>query len=379
MRVVFLIDSLGAGGAERSTAALVPVLVRKGIECSVCVLESRRPGFEDELTAAGVDVTVLGAPNVASAVLPARRLLRRERADIVHTALFRADQVGRLAAIGTRTRVVSSLVNMPRLDRYGWESSVPAWKTSTVNLLDRVTGRCVTRFHAVTEGVASAFVESYRLPAGKVSVVERGRDAAVLNPIVDVAAVRESLGIREGQRILLALGRHERQKAYPDMIAAFAALDDPTTELLIAGREGDGTAELRAAIERHTDVESRIHVLGHREDVPDLLAAAHALVVASRFEGAAGVVLEAMAAGVPIVSTELAGLRGVLVDEQNALLVPAGRPDRLARALHRLLADDDLRGLLIERGRSDFDARFTLEGSADRMIAMYASVSEGHH
>jgi glycosyltransferase involved in cell wall biosynthesis len=191
---------------------------------------------------------------------------------------------------------------------------------------------------------------------------------------MDVDSVRSSLGIPEEHRMVLALGRHEKQKGYPDLLAAFGLLDRSDTHLVIAGREGSATPDVRRALDDLGDHADRVHVIGHRSDVGSLLAAADALTVSSLFEGAAGVVIEAMAARVPIVSTQLAGLEGVLIDEVNAVTVPGHRPDLLAAALERVLSDPVLRSRLVDAAFADFHERFTLDMSAGRMVDLYRSV-----
>jgi glycosyltransferase involved in cell wall biosynthesis len=383
VRVLFVLDSLGAGGAERSTALLLPSLRERGVDVAVVVLRSEIEGSEAEVRSLGIDVHVLEAGGIISQTRQLRRHIVDLQPDIVHTAIYAADQVGRLASAGARTRVISSFVNVPRLRRFRTPADPPAWKIDLVNLCDAITGRLfVDRYHAVTPGVADLYAAAYRIPTKRVSVVERGRPTESLRErsAERRRSARESLGLGDEHRIVLAAGRQEHQKDHVGLVRAIAELaaTDPQVHLLIAGREGNATAALRREIDATTGASAFVHVLGHRSDVPDLLVVADVMALPSIFEGTAGVALEAMALGTPIVSTELEGMLGILEHERNALVVPQRDPSAMAAAIRRLLDDPKLAQRLATEARADFLDRFTLDRSAERTVEMYRRVIAEH-
>jgi len=218
--------------------------------------------------------------------------------------------------------------------------------------------------------VARTKARELHVSLDRVRVAERGRDPRLFQP-ADVearAAARSELGLRSDDFVLLAVGRQEPQKEYPDLIRAFdAATTSRSMRLLIAGREGAATPEIRTAIERARKAD-HIELLGQREDIPRLLGAADAVICASSREGAAGALIEAMAAGVAVLCVELDGLAGVLEDEVNALVVPR---QRLAMGIGRLADDPGLRQRLADAGRSSFLTRFTVESSAAGLADVY--------
>ena len=383
MKVLFLLDSLGAGGAERSTALLLPFLVDRGVEVGVVVLRHEDKGSEAEVRSLGIDVQIIDAHGLRSRAQEVRRHVRRSRPDILHTAIYAADQVGRLASAGLETKVISSLVNVPRLRRFRSAADPVAWKTDLVNLFDAATGRLfVDRFHAVTPGVASMYSKAYRISPSRISVVERGRSADDLGfrSLERTQRVRESLGISTETRVVVAAGRHEFQKAHVDLVKAIAIVgsDRADVVLLIAGRDGNATAQLEREIDQTPGAERFVRLLGHRSDVADLLAASDVMALPSIFEGTAGIALEAMGVGTPIVSTRLDGMAGILEHERNALVVEPGAPAAMAIAIERLLGDTGLGVRLAAAGRVDFVERFTLERSADRMVELYRDVIGEH-
>lgn len=378
MQVWFLIDSLGSGGAERSTVALAPRLREFGVEPTVITLYRARDGFEDELLAAGVPLLCLSSTRFWPRMRELRLLLRRDRPDVLHTALYSSDQLGRLAALATAIPVVSSLVNTPRPLQLGAESAVRIAKNAAARAIDWLTGAIgVSRYHAVTVGVADAYRRAYRVSARRVSVVERGREAATL-PLStgrSRSTARAQLGIDEDATVVLSIGRHDRQKGHLDLLAAFdqavGRLRSPV--LLIAGRDGEMTTEIERAVAER-ELGSQATMLGFRDDIPDLLAAADVLVISSMFEGTAGVAIEAMAIGCPIATTDVEGLRGTLVHRQHALVTPLQDPTALADAIVEICTDGQLSGRLRTNGRELFEERFTIERSAHDMAALYHSL-----
>jgi glycosyltransferase involved in cell wall biosynthesis len=376
MSIVLVIDSLQPAGAERSTALLARGLADRGSACTVVVRRSVGGELEDDLARAGVRIVVLAGDGIVSQARDLRRLLRRERPDIVHTTLFAADMIGRIAVVGLPVRLVSSLVSMPRQPGSDLSPGSSAAATRLVNAVDRVSGRLVVdHYQAVTVGVAESFQTAYRIDPAHVTVVERGRpDVGIERSESHAKAVRSSLGLAPGSRLVLAVGRHARAKAFPDLVQAVAlvARDVPDVVVVIAGSDGDDTVALRRAIDIEPVLAGRVLVLGHRDDIVDLLAAADVFVLSSRVEGAAGAVIEAMATGTPVVATRLPGLIGVLDDDHTAVLCPPGDPRLLSEALRRVLTDEALALRLAGAARAQFLSRFTLDRSVDAMVEMYA-------
>ncbi len=383
MRVLFVIDSLGASGTEHSTAALLPLLRERGHEVAVATLYDSGFGDEDHLRSDGFSIVPLKSQLYWGRVREVRRRIREFQPDLVHTALFNSDMVGRVAAWRAGPRVVSSLVNTPyELARRG-DPSIKRWKLGVVQVLDSVTAQVmVDRLHAVSAGVAEANAKALRISPQRITVVERGRSRDVLGVVSTErrARVRASLGLSDDSKMVLAVGRQEHQKAQVDLVRAVEALAGQLPQLVVflAGREGGASGALRACIELHPEAASRTTLLGHRHDVPDLIVAADVLVIPSLFEGTAGAAIEAMALGCPVICTDIAGVRGVLEDGLNALLVPVGSPADLAEAIRRVLTDDSLAERLKVRGYADFDERFTIEVSASQMLALYEDTINTH-
>ncbi len=373
-RVLAVLNGLGTGGAERSTAESVEPLRRRGVELEVACLFRREVGVEAEVS---TRVHHLDGPTLAHKAARLRRLIRATRPQVVHTAIFEADLAGRLAAARTGTPVLTSLVNTSYAPTRFDDPRLRRWKLEAARLVDGGSGRLLTaRFHAITRAVADAAVERLGIDRDRITVVPRGRSRARLGePSAERRRVtRRELGVADGTALVVAVGRQEFQKDHTNLVHAFARLRDRGSDarLVIAGRPGSASADIERAVAasghgRH------VTRLGHVDHVPDLLVAADAFAFPSRYEGLGGALIEAMALGAPIVASDLAVTREVAGDA--ALYVPPAEPGPLADALAALLDDEHLRAELGHRGQQRFATCFELEAIMDRMAELYQQVA----
>jgi glycosyltransferase involved in cell wall biosynthesis len=380
VRVLYLIDSLAAGGAERSLAALAPAYRERGVDLTVAYLHER-PGVRGELEAAGATVRSLaGGTGPGGAVWRTCRLVAADRPDLVHTTLFEADLVGRTAAWLTRVPVVSSLVNAAYGGEQAHAPGLRRWKLRAAQALDATTARRVVRFHAISDHVAETMAQRLGVPRGRIDVVPRGRDAASLGTRAPDRrdAARAALGLSPGAPMVLAAARHEHQKGLDVLLEAFPAVLErvPGARLVIAGRAGNQTSRLERTAER-LRLGSRVSFLGARGDVPELLCAADLFVVPSRWEGLGSVLLEAMALEAPIVASDLPAVREVVTDEVTALLVPPDRPDALATVVAATLADPAAAVNRARRARRRFLEWYGIDRVADEMLRFYRHALAG--
>lgn len=218
------------------------------------------------------------------------------------------------------------------------------------------------------------------IPESKITVIERGRDPARLGVLTNErrAKSRADLGLAADAEVILNVGRQEFQKGQKHLLEAFGLLASarPRAVLCIAGRNGNATPELESVIAR-LQLGDRVRFLGHRDDVPDVLAAADVFVLSSLWEGLGGVVLEAMGLGLPIVSADLPPVREVVHGGEAALLVPAADAPALAAAVTKLLDDPAGAARLAARGKAIFDHEFTLQRATNRMIDLWRRAASG--
>jgi glycosyltransferase involved in cell wall biosynthesis len=373
MRVLYVIDSLVPGGAERSLAALTPSLITGGVRLEVATLH-RRPGLQEELEAAGVPLHCLAGPGGRVAWIGrAARLISDRRPDLVHTTLFEADVTGRIAATLRRTPVVSSLVNVAYGPEQQTSNGIGSLKLGAARLVDAATARPVTRFHAVSRHVGDVMAQRLHLRRSRVEVVPRGRDPRLLGSRTTARRVSARAGLGAGdQPVVLAAARHEPQKGLDTLVAAAPLVRDriPAVRFLVAGREGTQTPRLHALADR-LQVREVVTFLGPRSDVYDLLCAADVFAFPTRWEGMPGAILEAMALEAPIVASDVPPVREAVTDGVSARLVPVGSAEALAEAIVAALSDPAGSARRAAVAREVFHERFTIGRAAEGMLAFY--------
>ncbi len=382
MKVLLLLDSLWAGGTERSLVELLPYLLEAGIRPSVVCFQ-QHPGEDlvDQVPADRVDVTFLPARRLVERVRALRSLLRRERPDILHSSLFTADLTGRLAAAGLPVVVLNSLVNTSYEPGRFADPRIRRWRLRAVQLVDALTARLlVDHFHAVSRATRDSAVQRLGLPPQRITVVWRGRAPERLGRPSEERRrrVRSALGVAPGAPVVLQVGRQEFQKGQIHLLRAAARLRTrhPDLRVLVAGRRGHASADLEAEA-RHLGLGEHLHLLGHREDVPELLAAADIFALPSLFEGYPGALVEAMGLSLPVVASDIPPVREVVEPGRSARLVEPGSDEELATALDALLADPEEASRLGRRGRQLFLDHHRTEAVAPGMVGLYRRLARG--
>lgn len=372
LRILYFLSSFEQGGAEQSLAEVTPHLVARGVDLEVAsVLHGS--GVEDALVEAGATVTRLAdAGGWHKRLRAAHALIGKHKPDLLHTTLFEADLLGRLLGPVTRVPIVTTLANTSYGPEHVQNPAKRSWEVRGAHAADALSSRAVRRFHAVSGVVAETMSKRLMVPRSRVDVVWRGRGRARLGYASEVrrAASRHALGYSNGTPLLLALGRHERQKALDVAIAAMVEVTraHPDAVLLIAGRDGSQTQELRDLVTR-LGLDRNVELLGHRGDVPDLLAASDMLVFPSRWEGLPGSVLEAMALQTPVVATALPNT--IEATDGCARLVPVDDVAALAAAVTATLEDKTETERQVAAALARFDREFAIERAADGMLTFY--------
>jgi glycosyltransferase involved in cell wall biosynthesis len=329
MRVLQVIPTLAVGGAERVVALLSRHLHRSGHTVGVISLyDPRGSWIERELRGEGIPVYFLGKrPGLDLRMI--RRIARVVggfRPDVLHTHLYVLKYVLPALAASRRCRVVHTVHNLAEHE---------------VERLSRIIQSVAFRAGVVPVAIGGAVAESmlrlYRLPP-------RHRIPNGI-PVSDYAPpprareeVRASLAIADDAPVFVAVGRLEAQKNSAALIDAFASprLRHLGAHLLLAG-DGELRSELEARASEQGALD-RVHFLGVRADVPRVLAAADVFVLASRYEGNPLTVMEAMAAGKPVLATAV-GCVPELVSDCAGLLVAPGDGAALESAMIDLASD----------------------------------------
>ncbi len=379
VRVLFVINSLASGGAERSLVDLVPALTSHGIEVRIACLRSVTDGYEDEVRAFGCAVNFLETGGIRATVRPLRRLVKGWRPDVVQSAIFEADIATRFACWGLPTVVVTNVVNTSYERGTASDPNVKTWRLAAVRLADSWSARALSdHFLAISDAAAASAVRCLKVPRDRVSVIHRGRDPRRLGSPGEDRRVssRAALGIGLDRAVLVNVARQEFQKGLDVLVDAVALVDHPSVLLVQAGREGNATGAFRDAVARAGPAADVVG-LGFRPDVGDILAAGDIFVFPSHYEGLGGSVIEAMALGLPIVASDLPAIRELVTHGEHALLVPPGDASALAEAVRELLADPALRDRLAANALQRFASKFTVAAVATSAAALYRQLAAG--
>jgi glycosyltransferase involved in cell wall biosynthesis len=367
LNVLQLIPTLDRSGAEKQMVLLARGLPRDRFRVEVAALTRLGP-WKGELDEAGIPVTLIGKRHKVDPMALGRlvRFLKARRFDVVQTWIYAADTYGRVAARRARVPVVVTC-----------EMAVDLWKGRSELAVDRFLARWTDR----VVGNSNAVVDFYRkagIPAEKLAMIPSGI-ADEEPPDVDPAEVRASLGLEPGSPLILFAGRLAEQKGVDTLLAALDLLQHvrPDVRTLIVG-EGPLRGRLEETARAFRLFEGRkVSFLGHREDVPRLLAAADLLVLPSLYEGLPNVVLEAMRFRKPVVATAAPGTTEVVVDGETGLLVPLRDPVNLTRAIRRVIEEPELARKLGEAGRTRVEAEFGASLMVERFAALYEQLARG--
>jgi glycosyltransferase involved in cell wall biosynthesis len=359
LNVLQLIPTLDRSGAEKQMVLLAKGLPRERFHVEVAALTRLGP-LEAELRDAGIPVTAIGKHFKIDpiALIRLARFLKSRAFDVVQTWIFAANTYGRVASrmAGVPVVVVA-------------EMAVDLWKGRADRLVDRWLStwcdRLVGNSHAVVE-----FYQQLGVPEDRLAMIYSATGTSEC-PEID-REVRSQLGFEANAPLILFAGRLAEQKKVDDLLKALDLLQyvQPNARTVIAG---DGPLRERLLATAHDyHLDDHVRFLGHREDVPRLMAAADLIVLPSSYEGMPNVVLEAMQFRKPVVATAAPGTTEVVVDGQTGLLVPIGNPPLLARAIRDVIRDPALARRLGEAGRDRVDTCFR----AETMVAQFANLYE---
>lgn len=378
MRVMHVIDGLYGGGAETSLLEVAAPLADRGFETTIVALKSDDGSLEGRLRSLGIEPIRLKSKNPLGQVRELRNVIRYAKPDLLHTTLMWSNLVGRVSARSVHMPVVTTLANRDYGPEHRGDSRYGAWGVRAVHSAELMTAPLTTCFHAVSEDVASVMGHRLKIPADRIRVVYRGRDASNMGSatLERRLRVRAALSVEATAPMVLSVGRLDRQKGVETTIAAFQQLvaQVPNAVLFLAGRPGNASALAEA---RARDMPG-IHLLGHRTDVADLMCAADVLSFPSRWEGLPGTVIEAMAMRLGIVASDIPPVAEVLGDVDWPQVAPDdGRA--LASSLVSVLRGGPENDARRDAGEKRFRALFTAEAACDGMVKMYEDVLRTPH
>jgi glycosyltransferase involved in cell wall biosynthesis len=245
--------------------------------------------------------------------------------------------------------------------------------------IERRLHRRVSVFVANARAVARQLIEEEGVPAERVSLISNGIDLAPFDRPFDRDRARGELSIPNGALVMIMVANLHAYKGHGDLLQALSRMTPhlrPDWVLLLAGRDV-GTGPSLQALAGELGIASHVRFLGQRSDVPSLLRLADLAVHCSHEEGASNAVLEAMAAGLPLVVTDAGGNAEAVLDGINGLVVPPRDPAALATAMLRIVEDPTLAARFGIASRQRVEAEYSLAGCLEKYERLYRTLLVG--
>jgi len=382
IRIARVIARLNEGGPAQHAILLTAGLDRtRFLTTLITGIVGRAEGdLSSVARARGVEPIVI--PELGRALHPMRdlvsltklvRLFRQLRPDIVHTHTAKAGTLGRVAA---------RLAGVPRsvhtFHGHALEGYFSPAATSFFLRVERVLARTTDRIITVSPRLRQTLLAMGIGRPEQVEVIPLGLDLdRFLRMPGGQADLRPSLRIPAGTPVLGIVGRLVPIKDHPTLLQALTLFPDggQAPHLVVVG-DGERREELQR-LTRRLGLASRVHFLGWRDDLEAILSGLDVVICCSRNEGTPVALIEAMAAGVPVLSTEVGGVGDLVTHGETGWLVPPGDPSALARGIERLLGDPTLRRRLAGAARPVALERHHVRGLIHRMETLYADVLAG--
>lgn len=363
-RVLFLITGFNYAGAENQIVQLCRGFRAKGY--SIALVSMIDPvAYLDDLKELEVQIHSLGmAKGIPDprAIARLRRLIVEFKPDVVHSHLVHANILARITRLFVKMPLlICTAHNINEGGRYR-------------ELLYRLTDPLCELTTNVSDKAVHRYIDKRIVPKHKIKFIPNGIDVNQFegNAERERKRIDQELGLDSDSFIWFAAGRIVPEKDYINMITAFAKMIEtyPNSTLLIAGigPERDEMEQLCS----DKGIQGRVHFLGIRRDIPQLMNAADAYVMSSKWEGMPIVLLEASASALPIVATDVGGNREVVQDNMTGLLVRPGDSDHLCEQMVNMMAfDQDTRKAMGAAGRQFVREHYSMGVIVEQWTQIY--------
>ncbi len=363
MRILEIIGDLRIGGAERMVVDLAKGLKNKGHKVTVCALNKGGP-LEEELKMEGVETIVLSNLPLRNKyifyfVFRLFKLMKKDKFDIVHTHMFLANFWGRVAAILSGAKVIIST-----------EQNQDLWKKRRHIFVDKILSLFTNKIIAVSSAVKVFVVKKEKISAKKLTVIHNAVDPKEFMPC-DASYLKKEFNIYDGTFIVGTVSRLIPQKGQQYFLEAAHQIskNNKNIKFFIIG---DGA--LRKSLEilsERIGIVDKVIFTGFQQDIAGFLSILDIFVLPTLREGLPVALIEAMAMGKPIITTNIRGMEDLVTDGYNGLLVSPENPDMLAKAILKLINDNLYAQKLGLNARKTVKEKFSLKIMVEKTERIY--------
>ncbi len=373
-RILYVIENGSFGGGERAFAQVVSGIDKDRYELYAACIPQGLYYEKIKINARVLPWEIKNRFDFKK-ISKLREIINENNIDIVHSQGPRADFYTRLAAKSTKALIVSTVATPVE------DFDVNLFKKLGYILLDRFTERYVDRFIVVSEALKRRLIDTHKISPDRVSVIYNGVEIDEYDFTNASIKIREEFGVKEGMLLAGTAGRLVYQKGLPFFIRAVKYIKDKDPEIsknikyIIVG-EG----ALRKVLEKLADdlgVSENIIFTGFRTDVKNILSAMDIFVLSSVHEGQPLVILEAMASGKPIVSTDIEGINETIDNGLTGILVSPYDHCALAEGLLNLIKDKEKAQSLASAARKAVQEKFDIKDKIKRHEDLYEQLLSG--
>lgn len=352
VRLMQITHDLAIGGLQQVVNTICKFIDRRKFDVSVLCLRNLGP-LAEEIKSRSIPVFFLPQKESGTdyfSFLKVAKVLHREQIDVIHTHNTQPFVDGTLGGLlaGVKTFVHTEHGRIfPAKKRY--------------MLAERIMSRYAHKVVAVSEHSYNNLLKYEKISKRKLLVIQNGIDSTTYSRDIDVKQKRRDLGIGTDQFVLGVAARLVREKGLIYLVRAMSKVVEkmPSVCLIIAGKGAEEESLRREA--ESLSLSGNILFLGERLDIPEILKTIDLYVLPSISEGLPMVILEAMAAGCPIVASKVGGIPSVIQHGINGSLVESGDKDSLASEILRVAEDKGLRLRYSSNSRTLFERRYSAE------------------
>jgi glycosyltransferase involved in cell wall biosynthesis len=377
INILYLIPTFGTGGTERLVLDLCRFLDRNIFNAEVCSfssgsfeMELKRIGKKMHILTDGVNkssrhMTILRKGlNFTKRLSKINQLLKDKNIHIVHTHHLGPLLHTFLALLGKRKNITWVHTEHIRLDvDKAYSKRLLTVTKPLLKYPDAVTG--------VSNAVSSYFYEIAGVPTERIVTILNGVNVREFSNSNGGYGKRKELGFSQQEQLVGIIGNLRKQKNHQNLLKAFSMIckSIPALHLVLCG-DGECRKELEN-LAYNLGITSQVHFLGYRLDASEIMSTFDVYCLPSFYEGMPLSLMEAWAAGKPVVATDVIGIKELVRHEENGILVPSNNPEKLAEGLLRVLKDEDLRERISRNGQKFALENCSIESMVEKYEALY--------